>query len=250
LAAFIAFLSLTFVGAIGISVKLRLAPLFTETFVWLETSMPVITFANGVVTSAAPGPLRLEHPRKEIAVMIDTARKDAVTAQQLDDAKVVAYLTSDSLYVERGRGADGKMEIETIPFKGSASDQPITVDSGTYKEMERAFDWVFYPALMLFFFLTFATSIAACGLLYALFGLILASVAGGSLGYGALFRVAVHAQAAGSLLYALDAVLPFAIPKLMWISIASTLGYLWFGVKAAAVPGPAPEAAPPSAPAA
>ncbi|MFI5347808.1 MAG: DUF1189 family protein [Elusimicrobiota bacterium] len=239
--AYVAFLSLIFVGSIGIAVKLRLAPLFAETFVWLETSMPVLTFANGTVTSSAPAPLRLEHPRmKEVALMIDTSRKDPVAFSQMTDAKVLAYLTSNTLYLKRG--GDEKGDLETIDLSKSASDRPVTVDANSYKDMERAFDWVFYPGLMLFFFLTFAVSLAFCGLVYALIGMVMASAAGGSLSFAALLRIAVHAQTAGSLLYALDSILPSSIPFFQIASILLSLATLWFGVRAAVrAPAPAPE---------
>lgn len=240
LAGYVAFLSLVFVGAIGISVKLRLAPMFTETFEWLETKMPAIQFSSGTVTSAAPGPLRLEHPRaKEVAVMIDTNRKDPVTAAQMEEQKVLAYLTGNALYLMRGQN-----QVETIDLSKAAPERPVTVDSGSYKEMESAFDWVFYPALLLFFFLSFAASLAVCGLVYSFVGWIILSARGGALSWGALFRVGVHAQTAGCLLYSLDSLLPVSIPLFQWASIALSLAFVWLGVKAAtsAANPPAPAA--------
>ena len=239
-AAYAAFLSLIFVGGLGIAVKLRLAPMFTETFAWLETSMPPLKFAAGGVTSPTPGPVRLEHPRtKEIAMIIDTARKDPVTVAQMNDAKVIAYLTGNALYVDRGQN-----KLETIDLTKSALERSVTVDAVTYKEMERAFNWIFYPALMLFFFLTFAIALAFSGLVYALVGLILASLAGGSLEYVALFRIAIHAQTAGSLLYALDATLPRTIPYFQAVSAALSLTFLWLGVSAAVKAAPLEPPAP------
>ena len=133
-AAYVAFLSLIFVGALGIAVKLRLAPLFTETFTWLETSMPPLQFASGGVTSTTPGPLRLEHPSsKLVAVMIDTARKEPVTAQQMTDAKVMAYLAGNALYVERGQG-----QLETIDLSKSAPERPVTVDAAKPTQVDFA----------------------------------------------------------------------------------------------------------------
>ncbi|HEX4048457.1 MAG TPA: DUF1189 family protein [Elusimicrobiota bacterium] len=238
-ASYAAFLSLVFVGALGIAVKVHLAPMFTETFTWLETSMPPLTFSAGGVTSAAPGPLRLEHPQmKEVAVMIDTARKDPVTAQQMSDAKVIAYLTGNALYLERAPG-----QVETIDLTKGAPEHTTTVDASMYKEMEHAFDWIFYPALMLFFFLTFALALAVGGLLYGLLGLLFASLAGGSLEYPALFRIGIHAQTAGSLLYALDALLPRSIPYFQLASAAMSMTLLWLGVSAAVK---APPAEPPA----
>ena len=242
-ASYAAFLSLIFVGGLGIAVKLRLAPMFTETFVWLETSMPTLQFAAGGVTSPTPGPLRLEHPRtKEVAVMIDTARKEPVTLQQMNDAKVIAYLTGSALYMNRGQN-----QLETIDLTKSAPERNVTVDASMYKEMERAFDWVFYPALMLFFFLAFAIALALSAVVYALAGLILASLAGGSVEFAALFRIALHAQTAGSLLYALDATLPMTIPYFQFVSVALSLTFLWLGVKAVVKAGPPGEPPVPAA---
>ncbi|MFI5363078.1 MAG: DUF1189 family protein [Elusimicrobiota bacterium] len=245
-AAYAAVLSHVVVGAGGIGVKLRLAPLFTETFAWLEASMPPLTFAAGGVTSSTPGPVRLEHPTiKEVAVTIDTARKDPVTIAQMEDAKVIAYLTGGTLYLDRGSAAAPADRLETIDLTKSAPERSVTVDANMYKEMERAFDWVFYPALMLFFFLIFALALALGALVYALIGKIFGSLAGGSLEYAALFRIAIHAQTAGSLLYALDATLPRAIPYFEYASAAMSLAFLWLGVRSAAKAAPAPQ--PPSA---
>jgi hypothetical protein len=238
-ASYAAFLSLLFVAGLGISVKLRLAPMFAETFTWLETSMPPLTFAAGGVTTPTPGPLRLEHPStKDVAVIIDTARKDPVTLQQMNDAKVIAYLTGNALYLNRGQN-----QVETIDLSKSAPERSTVVDANTYKDMERAFDWVFYPALMLFFFIMFAIALAFTALAYALVGLILASVAGGALEFPALFRIAIHAQTAGSLLYALDAAIPTSIPYFQIVSVAMSLAFLWLGIGAAVKAGPAAPAA-------
>jgi hypothetical protein len=97
---------------------------------------------------------------------------------------------------------------------------------------------------MLFFFLIFALALAVSALAYALLGLILASLAGGSLEYAALFRIAVHAQTAGSLLYALDAALPTTIPYFQVLSVALTLAFLWLGVSAAVKAAPPAISAP------
>lgn len=233
-AAYVAFLSLVFVGATGAAVKLRLAPMFDQTFEWLETRMPALRFSGGAVTSSAPGPLRLEHPRApELALVVDTARRDPVTAREMADAKALAYLTGRALYLQRQPGT-----IETIDLSKSVADRPIVVNADTYKEMARAFDWVFYPALMLFFFLAFAASLALFGLLYALVGMAAARAAGGALDFAAAFRVAVHAQTASSLLYALDAVLPKSLPRAQAAAAALSLAALWLGARAAASPAP------------
>lgn len=245
-ASYIAFLSLIFVGGTGLSVKLRVAPLFTETFAWLETAMPPLQFTSSGVTTATPGPLRLEHPKfKDIAVIIDTARKEPVTVQQMADAKVLAYLTGAALYLKRDQDGSAP-QLETIDLTKSSLERPVDVGAAAYKQMEHAFNWIFYPALMLFFFLTFASALAFAGLVYAVVGMIFASLAGGSMEFAPLFRLGIHAQTAGSLLYALDATLPQTIPFYPILSAAMSVAFLWLGVRAvvrAAPPEPAVPAA-------
>jgi hypothetical protein len=234
-ARYVAFLSLIYAGGIGISVKLHLAPMFAETFAWLQTSMPTLKFAPGGVTSSATGPLRLEHPKyKEISVMIDTARKDAVTARQMTDAKVMAYLTGTALYLKRD-SESGAPELETIDLTKSSAEQAVTVDASSYKDLEKAFNRIFYPLLMLLFFLMFSFALAFVGLVYAVIGMIFAALSGGSLEFAPLFRLGVHAQTAGSLLYAL----PLSVPFYPALSIAASLTFLWLGVRACVKAAPA-----------
>jgi hypothetical protein len=241
--AYVAFLAAIFIGAFGFAAKLRLAPLFNETFTWLETAMPALRVEGGKVVGDPPGPMRLEHPKfKELALEIDTTRKDPVTPKMMDDLKVRAYLTSNALYL------DNEGQVEALDLTRSGAEKPTLVNAESYKEMARTFDWVFYPALLLLMFLLFALWLAAFGLLYALAGLIMASIGGAGLGFGALLRLALHAQTAAALLYALDSLLPFPIPGLVYAAPALSLGYLWLGIRAAAGPGPdAPAAAPPAA---
>ncbi|MDE2491825.1 MAG: DUF1189 family protein, partial [Elusimicrobia bacterium] len=240
-ARYVAFLSLILLAAFGTAVKLRLVPVVDRTFAWLETSMPVLTFSDGGVTSNLEGPTRIQHPTvKEIAVMIDTKRTDPVKVDELTKDKVIAYLTHDALYLQRGD------QIETIDLSKSAPERPVTLDAATYKNMEQSFDWVVYPSLTLFFYLVFAVSLAFFGALYALAGMFYASLAGARLGFAPLFRIALHAQTAAALVRALDTVLPWPIPQSRLISLALSLAYMWLAVGACAGAPPSPEpAAPP-----
>ena len=238
-AAYVAFLAAIFIGAFGFAAKLRLAPLFSETFHWLQTSMPALHVSGGKIESVPPAPVRLEHPRyKEVALMIDTSRKDPVTPKIMDDLKVNAFLASNALYIKN----DG--HVEALDLSTSGAERPTTIDADSYKAMERAFDWVFYPALLLLMFLLFALWLTTFGLLYALAGMIVSSVAGAGLGFAALYRIALHAQTAAALLYALDSLLPWAVPGLAVLSPVLSLTFLWLGIRGASGAAVAPPAAP------
>ena len=169
-AAYTAFLSLIFVVALSVAIWILLTPPFDQTFDWLKTTMPAITFSAGKLTSTAPTPTLVEHPRfKEVAVMIDTSRTEPVTAAQMKDAKALAYLTSNALYMER----DGRLEV--FDLSKSASAKTITVDAQSYGEMERVFNWVFYPLVILFFFVIFCISLCFFAAIYGLAGMLVAS---------------------------------------------------------------------------
>ncbi len=229
---YLAFLSFLFTAAGTVALRLRLGPVVDETFSWLEASVPTLTFSRGAVSSAAPGPTKLAHPRApEVAIMIDTARTTPVSVADLEEAKVLAYLTSNALYMEKEKGS-----VTSYDLSKAAMERPVTVDAAFFREAAKALKTVVYPATILTLFLMFAAWTAFCGLFYALLGLLFNSLAGGTLTFGQLFMLAVHAQTASTLLRALLAFLPFAIPAAGLVALLVTTGYLWLGVRATARP--------------
>lgn len=241
-AAYTAFLSLIFVMALSVAIKIRLAPLFDQTFDWFKTAMPAVTFSAGKVTSTALTPTRIEHPRfKGVALMIDTTRIDPVTPAQMSENKVLAYLTNNAMYLER----DGRLEV--FDLAKSAAAKPVTIDATSYAEMERIFNWVFYPLVVLFFFVIFAVSLCFFGAVYSLAGMLVASLTGAELSYGDLFQMSIHAQSATVLLRVVDALSPVSIPLSGALSLALSVTYLTLAIRAAGRPDSAP---PPPAPAA
>lgn len=229
---YLAFLSLIFTGAGTVALRLRLGPVIDETFVWLEKSVPTLTFDKGVATSSAPGPTKLSHPRApEVAVMIDTARTTPVSAADMEEAKVLAYLTSDAMYMQKERGS-----VQSYDLSKAAMERPVTVDAAFFREAAKALKTVVYPATILSLFLMFAAWTALCGVFYAVLGMLFNSVAGGALSFGSLYQMGVHAQTASTLLRVVLAFLPFAIPAAGLLSLLVTTAYLWLGVRATARP--------------
>lgn len=233
---YLAFLSLLFTGAGTIALRLRVGPVIDETFAWLEREAPVLTFSKGVASSSVPGPTKLIHPRApEVAVLIDTARVAPVSAADLEEAKVLVYLTSNALYLRREPGAVQFHDLST-----AAPERPVVVDAAFFREAAKAFKTVVYPLTVLSLFLMFAAWTALCGLLYALLGMMFNSLAGGSLSFSALYQMSIHAQTTATFLRAFLAFLPFAIPAAGLVSLLVTSSYLWLGVRSAARPDPAP----------
>ncbi|PIR15983.1 MAG: hypothetical protein COV48_11330, partial [Elusimicrobia bacterium CG11_big_fil_rev_8_21_14_0_20_64_6] len=80
------FISLLFTIGGSIAMQMRIGPVVDETFAWLGSEVPTLTFSAGKVTSDEDAPKRLVHPEaKEVAVMIDTTRTEPVTPQMMKD---------------------------------------------------------------------------------------------------------------------------------------------------------------------
>lgn len=225
---YLLFISLLFTVGGSIAMQLRVGPVVDETFAWLAAEVPTLTFSNGTVTSSEPAAKRLVHPKApEVAVMIDTARTEPVTLQVMQDAKVLGYLTNNALYVEQQQG-----KIEVYDLKKAAVDRPTVVDAKFFREAASALKKVVYPLAILTVFVFSAAWIAFSGLFFALLAMLLQSVGGGALAFGALYQIAVHAQTTALFARMLLSFLPFVIPMSGLLTISITAGYLWLAVKA------------------
>jgi hypothetical protein len=226
------FIGLLFTIGGSIAMQIRIGPVVDATFAWLAAEVPTLTFSAGKVTTVDPTPKRIVHPQApEVALMIDTARTEPVTLQTLQDAKVVGYLTGNALYMEQQQG-----KVEIYDLSKAALDRPLTVDAKFFQEAAGALKKVVYPLAILTVFIFAAAWTALAGLFYALLAMLLQSIMGGSLAFGALFQLAIHAQTAALLARMALAFLPFAIPLAGLITILVTSGYLWLAVRANAVP--------------
>lgn len=224
---YICTLSLLFTVFGTVAMKLRVGPAIDETFAWLERDFPPLTFDKGKITTDVEGPKRLVHPSSpEVAIMIDVARTTPVLAQDMHDAKVLAYLTSSALYLEDRPG-----EIKSYDLSKAALERPMTVDAKFFREAASAVKTVVYPLAVVTVFVFAALWTAFAALLYALLGLLLNSIAGGTLAFGPLYQLAVHAQTSSMLLRVILAFLPFVVPMSGLLSMLITAVYLWMGVR-------------------
>jgi|CXWL01.1.fsa_nt_gi hypothetical protein len=237
-ALYLFFISLLFALAGTMALRLRLGPIIDETFSWLEAQAPTLTFSAGKAASASAAPLRLAHPRvPEAAVMIDTGRATPVTALEMREAKVIAYLTNDTLYLEERQG-----ELRSYDLSKAGEGKPLVIDAKFYREAAGGLKIALVPISLVVLFSFCTAWIAMAGLMYALLGLLLSSLAGGALAFGALYQIAVHAQTAALLLRIAMAFLPFVVPLSGLLTIAVTTAYLWMGVRANAAASPEPRA--------
>jgi hypothetical protein len=222
------FISLLFTVAGSIAMQFRIGPIVDETFSWLAAEVPTLTFSAGKVTSSDPAPKRLVHPKAtEVAVMIDTARTEPVTLQVMRDAKVLAYLTNNALYMEQQQG-----KIEVYDLSKAALDRPTVVDAKFFHDAASALKKVVYPLAILTVFVFAAAWIAFAGLFYALLAMLLQAIAGGVLTFGSLYQIALHAQTTALLARMFMSFLPFTVPMSGLLTLLITSVYLWMAVKA------------------
>lgn len=222
------FISLLFTVGGSVAMQLRVGPVVDETFAWLGAEVPTLTFSAGKVTSTATAPKRLVHPKaEEVAVMIDTARVEPVTLQAMQEAKVLAYLTNNALYLEQQPG-----KVEVYDLSKAALERPLVVDGKFFREAAGALKRVVYPLAIVTVFIFAAAWTALAGLFYAVLAMLLNSIAGGALTFGALFQIAIHAQTAALLIRIIMAFLPFMVPLSGLLTILVTSVYLWMAVRA------------------
>lgn len=234
---YLLFVSLLFTIGGSIAMQLRITPIVDETFAWLAAEVPTLTFSAGKVTSSETAPKRLVHPQApEVAVMIDTARTEPVTLQTLQEAKVLAYLTNNALYIEQQPG-----KIEIYDLSKAALDRPVVVDARFFRDAAGALKKVVYPLAILTVFVFAAAWTAFAGLFFGLVAMILNSIAGGVLAFGPLYQIAIHAQTTAILVGVLKAFMPVAVPFSGLITMLITTAYLWLAVKANAAASAAAE---------
>ena len=226
-ALYLFFISLLFTIGGSIAMQMRIGPVVDETFSWLSKEVPTLTFSAGKVTSADNAPKRLQHPQApEVAVMIDTTRTEPVTMQMMKDAKVIAYLTNNALYIEQQQG-----KIEVYDLSKAALERPMVVDAKFFHDAAGALKKVVYPLAIVTVFVFASAWTAFAGLFYALIAMILQAIGGGALTFGAQYQIAIHAQTTALLVRIVMSFLPFTVPMSGLLTLFITSVYLWLAVK-------------------
>ncbi|MBI4375750.1 MAG: DUF1189 family protein [Elusimicrobia bacterium] len=231
---YLVYLALIFSLAGTIAWKLKVEPIVVDTFQWLETQIPAITFSNGRASSSLSGPTTVRHPNiAEIAFTIDTQRTEPVTPQTLQDSKVLAYLTANALYLQREPG-----RVEVYPLTNMQS-KPVIIDSAFYRSarsiMSRVLTFIVPVVILPLFFLWKTLS----SLFYSLIALLINGVMGASLGYGSLFSISVYAQTIVIALQTIFLFMPRGIPLFPFIAVAVTGTYIWLAIRKNAETEPA-----------
>ena len=219
-----------------LAVKVTLMPEVNAFFTWLEKTAPPITFSAGKISTPNPEPVTLRYPKvPEMAATIDTARTEPVTIQNMEEAKVTAYLTGSAFDVMERPG-----EIKMYDLSKGNSPKPIVIDGKFYQNAAQFMGWILYPAVLIgsYLFLLFlgtATSFA-----FSTMALIINTMLGAGLRYGPLFNMTVHAQTLSLFLLAICLFLPQGLSLVLTSFPMITAAYLWLAIKANTDEAPLP----------
>lgn len=232
------YLAALFTLATLLAVKTRIMPGVAGVFDWLGKNVPVLTFAGGKLTSAAPGPTVLRHPdAQEVGVVIDTERTEPVTPAMLEENKAIAYVTSNAFYIKRETG-----RIEVQDFSKAAPPQPVVVDADFWKTAGGMMPYFLYPAAVLFTFPLFIFWKVFATALYLIMALLINALAQAGLEPKPLLNITVYAQTflvvLEMILLLIPAPVPMALQTLAAFVITGT--YIGLAVRASGPPAPPP----------
>lgn len=226
-ALYLFFLGFVFATATTIAVHRKVTPFIEETIEWASKEMPVLTLANGKLSSSAAGLVRIQHPRvPQIAIVVDTTRTAPVTPADMAEQKAVAWLAESMMYL-----APEPNKMETYDLSKTQNPKPVTLDPAFFKATGEMLPKVLYPLSFLITYAMFLVWKLIAALIYACFALLIGGGMQVVLPFGSMFKLAVYAQTPVILLQTVQLFLPTVIP-MFWIVSLMVVGlYLWQALK-------------------
>ncbi|TBR17335.1 DUF1189 domain-containing protein [bacterium] len=229
--AYLTLLGGLFSVAVTVAVYQNVRPRVLSAAEWAAATMPVLTLADGKLSSAAPGPTDVRHPDvPQAGLMVDTQRTEAVTPAEMTQKKLIAYLTADAVYILT---AD---RLETYPLAQTKGKEQLVVDGAFYRQMAALLIKVLYPISFLTSWLTFLIWKHVAALVYTLVGMLVNAVTDGGHEPATLYRMAVYAQTPVVILQTAALFLPKPIPLFPVLALLVVTAYLWQAIRHAEPP--------------
>lgn len=181
--------------------------------------MPTVEIRDGQARIAGGGPVRLTGPGDDVVAILDPAAR----ASDLEGTPALVLLTRDVLVVDTFQGPRA-LDLDSV---GSVVLTPSTVQAAA----DVALRWLAaltYPVGALASFVYRFVQ----ALLFGLLAAVMARTFGASLSYAAAVRLTAVALTPVMVLELLQALTRIAIPAWWLVALATTLIYLYFGVRA------------------
>lgn len=228
---YLAYLGVLFSLVFAAALVFRTRPLIEEGVAWASAAIPPMTLSGGRLSSRLTRPLRLQYPDYErLAFVLDTSRATRPTAQEMEERKVIAYFTQDSVTVA------GKDRLEVYDLSTSKDAPAMAIDGSFYRSVGDLIEKALGPAAFLAAWLLFMAWKHLAALAYALVALLLNALLSAGLEFPALYRVSVYAQTPVIVLQAAGLLLPAPIPYSGLISLLVGGLYLWQAIRQAQAP--------------
>jgi hypothetical protein len=230
---YIAFLGLFFSAAFAVTVKVRLWPAIENTFSWLETAVPTLTYSKGRITTPTNEALTVRHPTiPQVAFAIDPNRTAPATAVELSDGKLIGLLTGGAMYILDGN------KVTAYDFSRSASDKTVIIDAKFYRELARGLKIALYPLALIVCFVFFCVWKLAAALFFSLVAVMLGSMQEPRLPYKSLFNISAYAQTLVIAVQGMLLIIPAHVPLFRPLAFAATTIYIWLAIRKHAPPQP------------
>ncbi|MFA6002999.1 MAG: DUF1189 family protein [Elusimicrobiota bacterium] len=233
---YIAYLGFFFSLAFTLMLWVRVMPPIQEAFVWLETNVPPITFANNRLSTPTNELVTIRYPKLDtVAFTLDTKRTEPVTPQMMTDGKVLAYVTANSMYLMQNSG-----KLDVYDFSKTPNAKSVVIDAKLYRELARMLPLVLLPLGFVVCFIVFFIWKIIAALFYSLVALIVNGVSGAGMQYAPLFNISAYAQ---TLIVAVQGILlflPVHLPLLRPLSLLATTVYIWLAVRRHSAPADQP----------
>ncbi|MFH1726407.1 MAG: DUF1189 family protein [Elusimicrobiota bacterium] len=197
---YVAFLGLLFSLGVAFAIFVHARPRINSAIDWAATSIPKLTIAEGRLWSSARGPVEVRHPEfPQLAIVIDSARTEAVTPAEMERRKIFVYLTQNAVYVLNNQ------RLEAHDF--SKTEEPQIIDGELFRRYGKAMTMVLYPVALVSTWLFFLIWKPAAALFYSLMALLINAFMNGGLEFPELYKIALYAQT------------PVVALQLVWISL-------------------------------
>jgi len=221
--------------------RLRVLPEIDRFAVWMEDSMPQLTWTPEGLAMNARSPYAMIHEQFGPLVTFDMTR-DEVSAEEIGDALI--FVTSRRAYVRHG-AAEVRVYDLTQPAENRSPEHlVVSIDREFLKKFYGSLKpWLIFLS-MLFFVPSFFLWKLFEALLYSLAALVLQAIRKTNLPYRRLFGLCLFAMTPATLIQFRGvfapplAVLPFGI----FGSMVVTSAYLYLALCQAKGPSPAPQA--------
>ncbi|MBI4425541.1 MAG: DUF1189 family protein [Elusimicrobia bacterium] len=218
---FVAYLSVLSGGAFTIWFGRELIPSVRRSLRWAAESMPTLVLAEGRVLAYAKDGAAMNTPTRiellglaELAVVFDTARETAPSAEELRSRKGRLYLTSGAVHFLQSPEAVafGGPEVESLPLGWLRFDRPLAFDERTYRATDRLLGAVWLPiSLAVGVVSSFLIGLLATAA-YAALGLLLNVLFGTGLAPSEICKVAAYARSGTVLFEVVVVTLPALLP--------------------------------------